>query len=140
MQPIPNSDQQEIIEKAHNCPYCNPDLKQFAKEIPQDEKIIDSFLEQAIAAEDDRAFTSLLVAAFIAEVPVDARHLKDGLRMLPSINLIPTVAQYCKNDVAGALMGAISQERLCFEYSLSALLFAVLHYKQQNVKAIPAPP
>ena len=57
--------------------------------------------------------------------------------MLPSINLIPTVAQYCKNDVAGALMGAISQERLCFEYSLSALLFAVLHYKQQNVKAIP---
>ena len=37
MQPIPNSDQQEIIEKAHNCPYCKPDLKQFAKEIPQEE-------------------------------------------------------------------------------------------------------
>ena len=58
-------------------------IEALAGEIPRDEAQVDGLLEECIRGYFARAFTTTALAALHAGVPVEARHLVEGARLLP---------------------------------------------------------
>src|SRR3970040_1845154 len=90
-------------------------------EIPKDAGQVDGLLEECIDRYFARAFTTAALAALHAGIPVDARHLAEGPRLLPDPGFIAKLSAYMAGDVVGALVGAVADGRLSWQREALAL-------------------
>ena len=93
-------------------------------EIPKDAGQVDGLLEECIDGYFARAFTTAALAALHAGIPVDARHLVEGARLLPDPGFIAKLSAYMAGDVVGALVGAVADGRLSWQREAVALFLA----------------
>ena len=106
-------------------------IEALAGEIPRDAAQVDGLLEECIRAYFARAFTTTALAALHAGVPVEARHLVEGARLLPDPGFIAKLSAHAAGDVVGALVGAVADGRLSWEREAVALFLAA-HWSRER--------
>ena len=106
-------------------------IEALAGEIPRDEAQVDGLLEECIRGYFARAFTTTALAALHAGIPVEARHLVEGARLLPDPGFIAKLSAHVAGDVVGALVGAVADGRLSWEREAVALFLAA-HWSRER--------
>jgi regulator of replication initiation timing len=90
-------------------------------------------LTAALAARDDRAFTTLVLAALHRKLPIDALVLRRGAALLPDADALAIAVGHLDGDVAEALLAALDDRGLGYEREPTALLLAELWCRRKQV-------
>jgi len=72
-----------LVERAEAIRLAAPAIETFADELPRDPKEVARLLQECIDGYFGRAFTVFSLAALHAGIPVEARFLIEGARLLP---------------------------------------------------------
>jgi hypothetical protein len=106
-------------------------IEALAGEIPKSAPQVDALLQACVDGYFARAFTTATLAALHAGIPVDARHLVEGARLLADPGLIGKLSGYMAGDVVGALVGAVADGRLSWQREAVALFLAA-HWSRER--------
>ena len=120
-----------LVLRAESARLSRDAIEGLAVEIPRDTGHVDGLLEECIGGYFARAFTTVALAALHAEMPVEARHLVEGARLLPDPGFIAKLAARMSGDVVGALVGAIADGRLSWQREAVALFLAA-HWSRER--------
>ena len=120
-----------LVLRAESVRLSSESIQALAREIPADAEHLDRLLTECIEGYYARAFTAMTLAALHAAVPVDARHLVEGARLLPDPGLICMVSARLTGDVVGALVGAVADGRLSWERE-AVVLFLAAHWSDER--------
>ncbi len=99
-------------------------IEAFAGELPRDPKEVEPLLRESIDGCFGRAFTVFCLAALHRGIPVDARFLIDGARLLPNPGYLARLSVRMNGDVTDALLKAIADGRLSREKEAVAICLA----------------
>lgn len=128
------SDVHPSVSRAESVRLSRAAIEGLADEIPADEQAVGGLLQQCIDGYFARAFTSLALAALHRGVPVDARHLVMGARLLPDPILLGRVASHMNGDVIGSLLGAVVDGRQSIQRDAAALFLAAHWSRERGVE------
>ena len=120
-----------LVLRAESVRLSSAAIEALADEIPANEGQVDRLLEECIDGYFARAFTTLALAALHKGIPVDARHLVAGARLLPDPGFIGKLSSNVSGDVAGALVGAVADGRLSWQKGAVALFLAA-HWSRER--------
>jgi uncharacterized coiled-coil protein SlyX len=110
----------------------SPDaIEALAAELPKDPERLGGLLEACAEGHFARAFTATALAALHAGVPVEARHLVKGARLLPDAGLLGKLSARLTGDVVEALLGAVEDGRLSWPREAVALFLAA-HFTRER--------
>jgi hypothetical protein len=127
----PTKEAHPFVLRAESARLSKDAIEALAGEIPRDEAQVDGLLEECIRGYFARAFTTTALAALHAGVPVEARHLVEGARLLPDPGVIAKLSAHVEGDVVGALVGAVADGRLSWEREAVALFLAA-HWSRER--------
>jgi len=113
-----------LVLRAESARLSRDAIEALTGEIPKEAGQVDGLLEECIDGYFARAFTTAALAALHAGVPVDARHLVEGARLLPDPGFIAKLSAHMAGDVVGALVGAVADGRLSWQREAVALFLA----------------
>src|ERR1051326_1825614 len=94
----------EVREFAKHAGLCRPTVEQMAAMLPEDDLELDSWISQAISANDSMAFHLLVYAALTHERPVDARHLASGAKLAGGAWYLAAMAFRVQGDMPEYLL------------------------------------
>jgi hypothetical protein len=117
-------DAHPFVLRAESARLSREGIEALAGEIPRDAAQVDGLLEECIRGYFARAFTTTALAALHAGVPVEARRLVEGARLLPDPGFIAKLSAHVAGDVVEALVGAVADGRLSWEREAVALFLA----------------
>jgi hypothetical protein len=113
-----------LVERAEATRLDAPAVEAFADELPRDAKGVERLLRECIDGYFGRAFTVVSLASLHAGIPVDARFLVEGARLLPDPSYLARLSGHMIGDVTGALLSAVADGRLSREKEAVAVFLA----------------
>jgi mRNA-degrading endonuclease RelE of RelBE toxin-antitoxin system len=113
-----------LVELAEAIRLSAPAIETFADELPRDPKEVERLLQECIDGYFGRAFTVVSLAALHVGIPVEARFLIEGARLLPNPAYVATLSGHMTGDVTGALLSAVADGRLSREKEAVAIFLA----------------
>jgi len=119
-----------LVERAEAIRLSAPDIETFADELPLDPKEVERLLQECIDGYFGRAFTVVSLGALHAGIPVAARFLIEGARLLPNPAYIAKLSGHMSGDVTEALLSAIADGRLSREKEAVAIFLASRKFRE----------
>ena len=110
-------------------------IEALAAEIPSDQRQLDGLLQECVDGYFARAFTTTALAALHRGIPVDARHLVAGARLLEHPGFIGKLSANAAGDVVGSLLGAVVDGRLSWQKEAVSLFLAAYWSRERGPDA-----
>jgi len=121
-----------LVELAAAIRLSAPAIEMFADELPRDPKEVARLLQESIDGYFGRAFTVLSLAALHVGIPVEARLLIEGARLLPNPAYIARLSGHMTGDVTEALLSAVADGRLSQEKEAVAIFLASRRFREEG--------
>ena len=113
-----------LQDRLHNCPLNRPALTALAQWLPAADADLDQLIAEQLQQADERAVSALLMAAFGARRPVDARHLPAAFPLLLLPDLVVAAALHARGDAVTACLSAARERATGWERQGLLLLVA----------------
>lgn len=121
----------QLRDAARHCVFCQPALRELATRLPESDAALDLWIGELVAAGEDMAFESSILAALGTGRQVDARHLVNGAALFSGIGRLVSAAFAMSGDVASALVAEVAEDRLPLDY-LTMMLAAAAEWCQKK--------
>jgi len=122
----------ELLTRAGHCRYFLGDLLELGAALPQGDDDLDALLETVASRHEPLVLTNLMLAALLADRPLDARHLTTGAGQFDDIGKMITIAGHCRGELATAMLAAIRSGHMSWEREALALFIAVWHCRMNT--------
>jgi hypothetical protein len=121
-----------LVARAEDIRLSAPAIEAFAEELPREPKEIERLLDECIEGCHGRAFTVVSLAALHAGIPVEARFLIEGARLLPNPGYLARLSVHMTGDVTAALLSAVADGRLSWEKEAVAICLASERLREEG--------
>ena len=123
---------QEIHDFIERSDYYQGSVRELAGMLPPDDAALDELIGKTVAASDQNAFAFIVMAAFHAGRPVQARHLARGTILMPEKLTLGTFACHMTGDITKPLTDAVDHLQLPISEILSTALFLAATWHQEH--------
>ena len=123
-----NPEMRALIERES---YCRATMNELAALLPKDDGELDLLIGDTVARSDQLDFIYIVMAALIAERPVQARHLRHGLILMPERWTLGVIATHMVGDIATPLAEAVTSVKLDLEV-LAAAVYLAAWWRQEH--------
>ena len=118
----------DFIGRSH---YYQGAVRELAGMLPADDAALDALIAETVAASDANEFVFIVMAAFCAGRPVQARHLARGTVLIPEEWTLGAFASHMEGDIAGPLVEAVTNT-LLMPKIVSSALFLAARWNQEH--------
>ena len=131
---------QEIHDFIERSDYYRDSVRVLAGMLPPEDEALDRLIGETVAASDQNAFAFIVMAAFQAGRPVQARHLARGIILMPEKITLGAFACHMQGDITGPLTDALTNLHLSTaEFVSSALFLAARWHQEHGGGKLPGP-
>src|SRR5437016_194931 len=99
-------------------------VEQMVGLLPDDDAVLDSWIEEAVRESHQAAFMFLVCAALAKDRPVDARHLAGGTKLLPAMAYVIAIVLGVKGEMPEYLLEGL-RNSVMYAGSHGAALFSI---------------